>query len=454
MSAAPLDLLPDEFAGKPPAIHSLAALATWPLGVGAVVDDFALGRKTDLPGSTIEALPSLQSLSRPADRMLSTISPHGRILNAELFADLCLESQIGLDALADEAPKEWTSYIKGAAVEIGSRQAWGKSSNNCRPPLDQTDFFFHSGPLTTWSSKSTIRPYSILAATRNSTWTEFYRRVALTFPGLATSVSEALGEELAWRIQPPVIFPANIIACGGEANTVPKNIAYFLPEDAGASAGEAATILFSDFYVHRFFGISVPLLKAFAPGFNEPPAAVMSSALHLWFRGHDAGHFLSPQAAPQRREVLSHRMYGVLDEVWADIVGYFVACAPEWEALTGVSSSVARVTFLAELLRYVRRGSRWFADSAAASVELAALEACGALEYDASNLSLRWSEALMDSAMIDLGRAVARLLFRDVRSEDVARLDTLSSGGSVFGRLLSTSSSRGHIDLPYDYRYC
>jgi hypothetical protein len=454
ISDGPLPLYPDGAARKPPTNHSLAALATWPLSVGAVVDDFALSRQTDLPGSAFEALPSLQGLSRVADRMLATMSPDGRILNAELFEDLCTKSQRSLDALADEAPEEWTGYIEKAAVEVGDRQAWGKSSNTSRPPLDQTDFFFHSGPLATWGSKSTIRPHSILAATRNSVWTEFYERVDRRLPELATHVGAILGEDLAWSSPPTVIFPANIVACGGEANTVPKNIAYFFPEDAGQSTGDASTVLFSDFYVHRFFGISVPLLKALTPSFSGPSAAVMAAALHLWFRGHDAGHFLSPQAAQQRREVLSHRMYGVLDEVWADIIGYFFACSPEWEALTGVSSGTARVTFLAELLRYIRRGGRWFIDSAAANVELAALEAAGALEYDAANLKLGWSETLMDSAMVDLGRSVARLLFRDVRSEDVARLDTLNSGGSAFCEFLTTSISRGHINLPYDYRYC
>jgi hypothetical protein len=54
--------------------------------------------------------------------------------------------------------------------------------------------------------------------------------------------------------------------------------------------------------------------------------------------------------------------------------------------------------------------------------------------------------------MIDLGRSVARVLFRDVGSEDVARLDTLSSGGSVFCEFLTNSSSHRHIDLPYGYR--
>lgn len=454
MSAAPLDFRPNGFARKSPANRSLAALAIWPLGVDAVVDDFALGRQTELPRPALESMPLLQNLSRLADRMLSAISPDGSILNPELFDDLCVKSQKGLDALASEAPEEWADYIKGAAVEIGARRAWGETSNTRRPPLGQTDFFFHSGPLTTWGSKSSIRPHSILAATRHVAWTEFYKRVDQRLPGLATHVSEVLGEDLAWRCQPTVMFPASIVACGGEANTVPKNIAYFFPEDAGHNVGEASTVIFADFYVHRFFGISVPLLRALAPDLDEPPAAVLASALHLWFRGHDVGHFLSPQAAPQRREVLSHRMYGVLDEVWADLVGYFVACAPEWEAVTGVTSSAARVAFLAELLRYIRRGSRWFIDSAAANVELAALEASGALEYDASNLRLRWSETLMDSAMIDLGRSVARLLFHDVRSEDVARLDVLNHGGSGFCEFLTTSTSRGHIDLPYDYRYC
>jgi len=453
MSAAPLDMRAGGTARKPDANCSLAALATWPLGVGAVIGDFALGRQADPRGSALEALPSLQSISRLADRMLAAISPDGRILNAELFEDLCIKSQRSLDELADEAPEEWSGYIKGAAGEIGARHAWGESSNTCRPLLDQTDYFFHSGPLVTWGSKSTIRPYSVLAATRDSAWTEFYKRVDRKLPGLASRVSEAVGEDLTWNRQPTVMFPAKIIICGGEANTVPKNIAYFLPEDAAQDAGEAATVLFSDFYIHRFFGISVPLLKALAPGFDLPPAGAMASALHLWFRGHDAGHFLSPQAAPQRREVLSHRMYGVLDEVWADVVGYFVACAPEWELLTGVAPGVARVAFLAELLRYARRGSRWFVDSAAANVELAALEAAGAIEYDASNFSLGWSDTLLDTAMSDLGRSVARLLYREVRSEDAACLDSLNAGGSVFCEFLTTSISQRHMDLPYDYRY-
>jgi hypothetical protein len=454
MSATSPDAHPGGAARKPPANHSLAAMATWPLGVGAVIDDFALSRQAELRGSALDDSPPLQSLSRYADGMLAAISPHGQVLNAELFEDLCAKSQKSLDELADEAPEEWTGYIKGAAVEIGAGQAWGESSNTCRPSLDQTDFFFHSGPLVTWGSKSTIRPRSILAASRNSAWTEFYERVDRNLPGLAAHVSDLLSEDLAWNRPPTVMFPANIIACGGEANTVPKNIAYFFPEDAGQSAGGPATILFPDFYLHRFFGISVPLLKALAPGFDEPSATALARALQLWFRGHDVGHFLTPQAAQQRRDVLSSRMYGVLDEVWADLIGYFVACAPEWESLTGVTADVARASFLAELLRYVRRGSRWFVDSAAANVELAALEAAGALEHDASNLRLRWSGTLIDDAMIDLARSVARLLFGDVRSEDVARLDTLSSGGSVLCQFLTTSSSGRHFDLPYDYRYC
>jgi hypothetical protein len=449
MSAASLDVHPEGYASKPPAEHSLAALATWPLGVGAVVEDFALSRRAEPLGS----LPSLRSLSRSADRMLAAISPYGRVLNAELLEDLCRKSQRSLDELADEVPDEWTRYIKGAAAEIGGRQAWGESSNSCRPPLGRTDFFFHSGPLGTWGSKSTIRPHSVLACTRNPAWTEFHEQVDRKLPSLAAHVGAILGEDLSWRSQLPVMFPADIIACGGEANTVPKNISYFFPEDAGQSTGEASTVLFADFYVHRFFGISVPLLRTLAPGLDEPPAAVMASALNLWFRGHDVGHFLAPQAAQQRREVLSQQMYGVLDEVWADTVGYFIASSPEWAALTGVSPGAARLAFLAELLRYVRRGSRWFIDSGAANVELAALEATGALEYDAAKLRLGWSETMMDSAMADLGRSVARLLFRDVRSEDAARLDALHTGGSVLCEFLTTSISRNHPDLPYDYRY-
>jgi hypothetical protein len=454
MYTAPLDMQPDGVARKLPADHSLTALAAWPTGVGAVTGDFALRRAENWPGSIREASPSLQRLSRFADGLLAAISPDGRVLHAELFNDLCTKSQTSLDALAGEVPGEWAGYIKGAAVEIGAGQAWGKSSNTCRPALDQTDFFFHSGPLTTWGSKSHIRPYSFLAATRNLAWTEFYERVDRQLPGLVTRAGEALGEDLAWYRQPTVMFPADIIACGGEANTVPKNISYFFPEDAGHSAGEASTVLFPDFYVHRFLGISVPLLKGLAPGFGPPPTKAMASALQLWFRGHDVGHFLSPQAAPQRREVLSHRMYGVLDEIWADVIGYCFACAPEWDALLGVPPGAGRAAFLAELLRYIRRGSRWFTDSGAANVELAALEASGALGYDASSLSLTWSETLMDAAMIDLGRSVARLLFHDVRSEDVARLDTLNSGGSALCEFLTTSTSRGQIALPYDYRYC
>jgi hypothetical protein len=440
-------------APDPLADLSLAALGTWPFGVSALVDDFALARQADLPGSVLERFPSLPGLAQSADRMLAAVSPYGRVLNAELFDDLCAGSARSLDALAEQAPAEWADYLKGASAEIGAGQAWGTSANTCSPPLGQTDFFFHSGPLATWTSKTTIRPHSVLAAARNPVWTGFYLRLDQRLPDLAALVSTTLGEDLAWRSPPPGIFPANMIACGGEANTVPKNIAYFSPEDTCHSTGEPSTILFSEFYVHRLLGISVPLLRAFAPEVSEPPETALASALHLWFRGHDVGHFLSPQAAGQRRGVLSPRMYGVLDEVWADVVGYLVACAPGAQALTGVSPGVARLTFLAELLRYVRRGSHWFVDSAAANVELAALEAAGAVAYDASGFRLTWSETQLDEAVIELGRSVARLLFHGVRGEDAARLDTLTSAGSAFCQFLASSSARGHISLPYDYRY-
>jgi hypothetical protein len=426
---------------------SLAALAMWPPGVAAPIGDFRLHP----PGILSRCAPSLHELAGLADAMLASVCVDGTVQDPVRFGSFRAESQAILTGLSDCFPAEWSGYIAAAAG--GEKPGMPRFPRAGHPALDQTDVFLHCGPLATWPSKATTQHYSVLAAMRNPTWTGFYQQADLLVSDLATCAGETLGASLGWNRAPTVIFPADLIVCGGEANTIPKNFAYFLPDDAGNSAGQASTVLFSEFYVHRFLGISLPLLKMLAPSLAEPSLPALAAALHLWFRGHDAGHFVSPGGIPQQREVLSSWMYGVLDEVWADVIGYIGASSPAAGSLIDDAADISRLTYLAELLRYVRRGARWFTDSAAAAVELAALEASGAVHFDRSALTLSWSAELMDTTMTDLGRRLIRLLFGEVHGEDVALLDPLSDTRSDFAEFLASTVRGDRAGPPYDYRY-
>jgi hypothetical protein len=430
---------------------SLAELAMWPPGVTASLGDFILRQPESVACCSCST--SLQQLARLADAMLANVRADGTVLDAPRFQSLKTRSQAILAGLTGTFPAEWNDYI-AAAAQSGDAPGQACVPRANHPALGQTDVFLHCGPLATWTSKTVTQHHSVLAATRNPAWTGFYQQADLLLPGMAAGAGQVLGVELSWNREPTVIFPADLIACGGEANTVPKNFAYFLPEDAGNSTGQAATVLFSEFYIHRFLGISLPLLKTLATSLAGPPEPAMAAALHLWFRGHDVGHFISPYGTLQRRHVLSSWMYGILDELWADVIGYVVAISPAAESLIGDAGDVSRLAFLAELLRYVRRGAAWFIDSAAAAVELAALEANGAIHFDRSSRTLTWSAELMDAAMIGLGTRLVRLLFGEVRSEDTALLDPLSHGSSDLAEFLTGTIHAGQAgSLPYDYRY-
>jgi hypothetical protein len=426
---------------------SLAALAIWPPGVAAPLGDFRLRP----PGILSSCAPSLHELAGLADAMLASVCVDGTVRDPVRFGSFRAESQAILNGLSDCFPAEWGGYIAAAAGRSDTPDM-PRLPQAGHPALEQTDVFLHCGPLATWPSKATTQHHSVLAAIRNPTWTGFYQQADLLVSDLTTCAGEILGASLAWNRAPTVIFPADLIVCGGEANTIPKNFAYFLPDDVGNSAGQASTVLFSEFYVHRFLGISLPLLKMLVPSLTQPPPPALAAALHLWFRGHDLGHFVSPGGMPQQREVLSSWMYGVLDEVWADVIGYIAASSPTAGALIDDAADLSRLTYLAELLRYVRRGAGWFLDSAAAAVELAALEASGAVHFDRSALTLTWSANLMDTTMADLGRRLIRLLFGEVRGEDVALLDPLNDASSDFAEFLA-STVRGDRAGLYDYRY-
>jgi hypothetical protein len=163
--------------------------------------------------------------------------------------------------------------------------------------------------------------------------------------------------------EPPIYSICDLIDMAGEAARFPHHFANFLPEDEGILGETAKTVVYVNYYIRRFFTVSLPLLQKSTEKAMPPiPEDEATSILLTWFRAHDVAHSYFDNLC--RRAGLEDRYVHVMREIIADLVGFAVAAT--------FHSEPAKVGMVltAEALRYSRRDPILFADTMAARFEL------------------------------------------------------------------------------------
>lgn len=271
------------------------------------------------------------------------------------------------------------------------------------------------GPLKTWSSKDAVPRSSTIVSVENRSEAPALEAADALLPEAVGAVGrECRVDDLAfWHV--PGFVTTDVVACGGEANTFPKHFALFLPEDAGYDdhGADTKTIVYTNVYETQFRAISAEIGEAILDPWRPVPDDAVLRTLLLWFRGHDASHFVGPGG--RRVDHLvghSSQVRGALQEAFADVVGYLVASTPTLVDATGVDPEDLTSLYLSEMLRYLRRGWRWFPDSFSARIELSHLVDGGWIEIAevGDEVRLRWEPAGVREGLAMLGRDLCAAL--------------------------------------------
>lgn len=342
--------------------------------------------------------------SRPDHRVVSVILEPPASLSADVLAPLwratrlsdairsvqCLQSdavacQRPLSVLREEAAGCLEAAARGLTCAASARALHlraGLLRSDQLPPTQGELYTLHErqmvalcGPLQTWHGKTRRALHSALFAAPEAPLELCVAQADARLAAAAEFLRHAVDPRIAITSPPGIRF-VNLFFCGGEANRYPKHFAHFLPEDEGVKCARTRrTLVFANIYLAMVQRVTFPLVERTlelgqAPGLI--PDASLLQCLALWFRGHDTGHgvrFPETDYRVLRRQGRWESM--VVQETLADAFGYLLAAGSVWSGVVDRAHrfSAAEI-FLAEMLRYLRRGGDKFPDAAAASIEL------------------------------------------------------------------------------------
>jgi len=257
---------------------------------------------------------------------------------------------------------------------------------------------------------------------------------------------------------PPFIhLPNNTLLPSWTANTYPKQFAYFLPEDEGVKgAASMKSVVYANLYQTRFQRVSLPLAEETLVPFQLNDLTPYRSLrdLLLWFRGHDIGHSLRlPETDYERLQSVGLEKMWILQEAIADVMGYLMVVNSPWGHAFQLDPAECSAVFLAELLRYIRRGPAWFPDSGAGFIELSYLLSHEYVSLMADGEQLAWNPDRLYDGMVALAGELVNIVLRaDVERATALFAEHNFHPGHVLSRLL-TKLTRDFHHLPTDFAF-
>lgn len=286
---------------------------------------------------------------------------------------------------------------------------------------EESGLILACGPLATWDWKSPAPLHSVLVGREDRELTRRFCDMDTRVDEVAKFLGQQIGVERLWPTNNPRIVAAELLMCGGEANTYPKQFAYFFSdttEKLGSQQGDVV-VLFPNVYSERFKRLSLPLFEEFSGPLSVARRQAILDPMWLltWFKGHDVGHFLSYDA--QRSTLLPEEGDddgAVLHEVMADAFGFLALLGP-WDFAEAPDAETAVTVFLSEMLRYMRRGVAYFPDSKAAFFEFLFLERNGYLSLDRDAQYLQWNADAVIEGLSVLAQRISKALLLDDGAE-------------------------------------
>ncbi|MGW1196713.1 hypothetical protein ACWD4B_12865 [Streptomyces sp. NPDC002536] len=304
--------------------------------------------------------------------------------------------------------------------------------------------WLYCGPLNSWGSRTTRMPVSLLVSVEDPANQVHVDRVDAAFETIVATVTEALGTTPHFvETRKPTMRTMDLLLGGGEMSFGHKNFAHFFPLESpgGSVTGDDFTVVFANVHHARLEQVSLPLLRAALGDAREDADLPLDRVLaaHLgWFRCHDFGHFwrMDADAGKTWAEGSGLTFFELmsLEETYADTLG--LLCARHI-----VDTAELSVAYNAELVRYLTRDHRKFADTVAAEVEIGWLAEAGLELPDALP---NWLDKSSDT-LAELARLLHRTLWEQ-GAKDVSALSRAAEGGRAV-----TAALEGHFDaLPTD----
>lgn len=367
-----------------------------------------------VPAEIQSLLPDIYTLAALADSLRALQAIDGRFLDEQVASALLKRSAALLKKIADALP--------GPTAQVLRMRADGLLANDhTEAALRQIDAPDHPlvllcGPICSWRNKTKGTLHGVVASSPINRLNMLIQQADSLIESIERHFQTILAEPTLKVGSVPPFVVTQLFACGGEPNTFPKHFSYFLPEDEGVKyAPKKKTVVYANLYYHRFCGVSRQLAgEMLVPA--EPVAFTPEQCMRdllLWFRGHDIGHsFVLPETEYRRLRPLKMETSVMLQEAIADVMGFLMTVRAPWQNTFQTNAAESGSVFLAEMLRYIRRGLAWFPDSRAAFFELSHLLASGSVSLVEDGTKIFWEPDRFYAGMVELAKDLVNIVLR------------------------------------------
>ncbi len=400
-------------------------------------------------------LPSINELASLGDALHAIQMLDGRFHNAPTARVLLQQSADLLLLMADALSGSVAEVLRlRAASLLGEGHA---EVAIAQVEADDDPLVLLCGPLSTWNGKSKHYLHGVVASVPVKHLNALIARADSFLAANLRSLQVLLGVSALELGSVPPFVVTDLIACGGEANTYPKQFAYFLPEDEGVKgAARMKSVVYANLYQTRFHRVSLPLAEETLVPFQLNDLTPYRSLrdLLLWFRGHDIGHsFRLPETNYECLQSVGLENMWMLQEALADVMGYLMVTKGPWWHAFQLDPAECGAVFLAELLRYIRRGPTWFPDSGAGFIELSYLLSHGYVSLIANGEQLAWNPDRLHDGMLALASDLIDVVLRADVAQATRLLDKHSfHPGHELSNMLRKLSRDFH-HLPTDFAF-
>ncbi len=400
-------------------------------------------------------LPGINELASLGDAIHAIQMLDGRFQNEQTARVLLQQSADLLLMIADSLSGPVTNILRlRAASLLGEGHA---ETAIAQVEAADDPLILLCGPLSTWNGKSKNYLHGVLASVPVKNLNALIARADSFLAANLRYLQELPGLSALELGYVPLFVVTDLIACGGEANTYPKQFAYFLPEDEGVKgAASMKSVVYSNLYQTRFHQVSLPLAEGtlLPLQLNGLTPYRFLRDLLLWFRGHDIGHsFRLPETNYGRLQSVGLENMWMLQEAIADVMGYLMVTGGPWLEAFQLDRAECSAVFLAELLRYIRRGPSWFPDSGAGFMELSYLLSNGYVSLVADGEHLHWTPDLLYDGMVTLaGELVNVVLGENVERATALLAEHRFHPGHVLSSIL-LKLTRDFHHLPTDFAF-
>jgi hypothetical protein len=244
---------------------------------------------------------------------------------------------------------------------------------------------------------------------------------------------ELIGSSIKERA--PLMKCIDVFYLAGELNIRHKPICVFFSGEGIQNLSSLSSMtVFINTYISRFKLISREIARRYLGDYSVIDGlddSIIARLLLVWLRGHDLGHFSGVDSLAKKMSELD-KAYLILHELKSDLIALYNLRYLTDDILKGDQLISAYFVAIAEMFRYIRRGSFYnYPDTASAFLAYCFFKECGSIKFDSRLRKFTTDFSKLENDIKNLTEKLLRIFAEGDKTEGLKLLNRWGDIGKL-----------------------